>query len=308
MSDIHFYILSLSRRFDRTISGVSGMVAQGIPFEQIHVHLGRDGMDYETPMDMIDAMDKVYPELGKLHKRLHDDSDDLRWGRGDIGCLWSTLELLDAFIESEHEIGCYNQDDRCFLSSNLAEEGFYYKDRRAWPDLQLQVDALLDYDPKMKVFHNYHRSYGGEVLNPSDYSRITPELPITRGILRQGDSGIIFNKQGATELKELIFEHTNYIEHTITYEPDRPHYYSSLTPLRWTVDVDYRILFYGFVEGDINLPYHPHGTIHTAIQERVMQNYADFKAGHSSIASYELGPVEAYLAFLNKTKEYHQLP
>lgn len=295
---IQFYILSLKRRFDRTLTGVSGMVAAGIPFHQIHVHYGRDGAEYESPQHMLDEMDKAYPGLDKMQARLVDELDATSWGRGDLGCLWSTLECLDAFIESDHEIGYFSQDDRCIPSNALAKEYEYYKDPRASFDLQHQVDWLLNYDPDMKVFHIYHRSFHDYSIKKLKESvRVSENMPIAHGIMTSGDSGIVFSKQGAIELKDMILAEQRFLEHCLPYITETENYYHSLTPHRWTTDTDARIFYYGFIEGDIQTPIEPEGPLATAVQDRVILNYQDFSEGHSDyIAPYEKGSVEQYIS------------
>lgn len=280
---IYFYISTLKRRYDRTISSVATLRAVGVPWEQIVMHMGKDGHEYESQEVMYNAFIDVYPQMAEIKSDSEWETTKVEkvrlWGRGDIGCLWSTLECLDRFIESDHEIGYFTQDDRVAFPTELAKRGDYYRDRRAWPDLQYQVYRLWKEDPDAMCFHTfYHPEHAYRKHNENiTFERIVKTLPICKGFVNRGDSGIVFSKAGAEELKRYIFTNKVHLEHAISHVGYREHYYCTLTPNRFMGDVDPRIYYFGdFVEGDIDEPEIGVADVKSiGVQDRVILNYED---------------------------------
>ena len=236
---MNFYISTLKRTPARAVAGATALYISGVPYESIILHCGKDGNDFESPQQMYDAFIKAYPQMEGLSYQTNSDDETYMMARGNQGCLWSTLEILDRFLESDATVGYYNQDDRCGF--RFLTDVSYYRDIRPANDLFFQVERLLQIDPKLKVFQlGYERKIRTEYNEP-----IEPDLPICRGIRGKGDSGIVFTKSGALWISQLIFHYKNSLEVILFNHvgQDEPHIYATLTPERFHWDIEKSIIY-----------------------------------------------------------------
>lgn len=233
---IPFYIITLKSTPERTVGGVAALLAAGVPFEWIRPHFGRDGADYENPIIMLDEACKHYDMSKYTNDSVHYKESKYPSLRGDIGCAWSHLEVLDLIIHGDEPVAYLNQDDLCLMPDGIYE---FYRDPRPFPDMQHQLNRVLqNCDEKgheFKCFHIYHKAalFPDTVLG----KRFDKELPVGRGICQMGDSGLLLSPSGASELQNIMMEWGCHLEGAVKHGINAPGYYRSLTPARWNGSV-----------------------------------------------------------------------
>ena len=200
MIDYTFTVLTLKRRNDRTKRFIDYHTNLGYK-DKIHIHYGHDGADYSDVNVMRDEMISAYPGL-ETFKAI---------GFGNLGCVWSIVEILDTFIKGlpNTEFIHFCQDDILF------QLGCQEYSRLLWDFKVFDPDLSC-----LKLYWHWHSTN-----DRPDTFKING-YPFTKGWWRNGDCAILLNRRAAKLLLDCVFTNGCFLEHIYPYFDQSEGFYS----------------------------------------------------------------------------------
>ena len=183
-----FFIQHLLRQTERKECFIEHHVAKGYDPKKFVFYSSRDGADYDDLEVMRGEMLECYPELNPPQVV----------GRGEFGCLWGQIEMVDTFSEGllpDAEYVWYVQDDN-FL--NLPVDHF-----------ERILEAFVARDPDFCCWRTAYLHHTAPPYNiPPTFT--LEGLGFCEGWRGYGDSGVLMNRRAARlirgeMLKKRIF-------------------------------------------------------------------------------------------------------